>query len=82
MERKYSTLTEAYEVLGNEELRERFDRGDDPNDHSQQSNPFAQGGGFGGHHGGGQQQFFFRQQGQQGGFPFGGQGGGFKFGGF
>ncbi|KAI5793753.1 hypothetical protein DFH27DRAFT_143154 [Peziza echinospora] len=80
VEKKYSTLTEAYEVLGNEELRERFDRGDDPNDHSQQSHPF--GGGFGGHHGGGQQQFFFRQQGQQGGFPFGGNGGGFKFGGF
>ncbi|KAF8449637.1 hypothetical protein BGX38DRAFT_1254205 [Terfezia claveryi] len=77
VEKKYAQIGEAWEVLGNEELRARFDRGDDPNDQTQQ-NPFAQGGhpfggGFHGFPGGGQ-QFHFRQGG-----PFGGDGGGFKF---
>ncbi|KAF8424163.1 hypothetical protein EV426DRAFT_600827 [Tirmania nivea] len=77
VEKKYAQIGEAWEVLGNEELRARFDRGDDPNDQTQQ-NPFAQGGhpfggGFHGFPGGGQQFHF-----TQGGGPFG-NGGGFKF---
>ena len=75
VEKKYSTITEAYEVLRSDELRARFDRGDDPNE-PQGQNPFAQGGhpfgGFGG------QQFFFRQDDGGHEFPFG-HGGGFKF---
>ena len=31
-EKKMAAINEAYEVLGDEELRTRFDRGDDPND--------------------------------------------------
>ncbi|KAH6568446.1 hypothetical protein BASA60_008631 [Batrachochytrium salamandrivorans] len=64
VQRKMSEINQAYEVLGNEELRERYDNGDDPNDQNQG--------------GGGQDQFrggnFFHQQ---GGFQFGG--GQFKF---
>ncbi|KAK9255159.1 hypothetical protein V1507DRAFT_453469 [Lipomyces tetrasporus] len=87
VEKKMAEINEAYEVLSNPELRERFDGGDDPNDHSQPSggpegfNPFFQQG-FGGFSGG-RQQFF-----QQGGRTFyrqssgprqHGSGHGFKF---
>ena len=45
-----AAVNEAYEVLTNPELRQRFDNGDDPNDPmAQQGQPF-QGGGFGGGH--------------------------------
>ncbi|KAH9883362.1 DnaJ domain-containing protein, partial [Xylariomycetidae sp. FL2044] len=75
-EKKMASINEAYEVLSNPELRERFDRGDDPNSHEQQ-NPF-QGNPFGGGHpfmfqqGGGQQFQFKFGSGGPGGFPFGG----------
>lgn len=68
VEKKMSSINEAYEVLGNPELKERFDRGDDPNSQESQ-NPFQQGGHpFGGFGGGGGQQYMFRQG---GGSPFG-----------
>ncbi|KAG0072536.1 hypothetical protein BGZ93_001168 [Podila epicladia] len=69
VEKKMASLNEAYEVLSDKELRQRFDNGDDPNDPQSQQNPFAQG--FGGN------PFFFHQ----GGSPFGQQagGGGFQF---
>jgi DnaJ family protein C protein 3 len=72
-QKKMSAINEAYEVLSDPELKQRFDNGDDPNNPEQQQggNPF---------HGspfGGGQQFFF-QQGGGGGFP-GGGGGSFKF---
>ena len=75
---KMAQINEAWGVLGDEELRKRYDAGDDPNDPmgGQQGgygNPFAQGGHpF---------EMFFQQGG--GGFP-GGQfgGGGFPGGGF
>ncbi|KAG6908134.1 putative NRPS-like protein biosynthetic cluster [Tephrocybe rancida] len=69
-EDKMAAVNEAYEVLTNPELRQRFDNGDDPNDPMTQQgghpfsgsgHPFAQ---------------FFQQQG--GGFPGGSQGG-FQF---
>ncbi|ODN75197.1 hypothetical protein L202_06395 [Cryptococcus amylolentus CBS 6039] len=69
-EQKMAALNEAYEVLSDPELRQRFDNGDDPNDptsgQQQHHNPFA-------HHGGGHQ--FFQHGGFQGfqGFPGGGQ---------
>ncbi|KAF9425020.1 hypothetical protein BGZ94_007922 [Podila epigama] len=66
VEKKMASLNEAYEVLSDPELRQRFDNGEDPNDPQSQQNPFGQG--FGGH------PFFF----QQGGSPFGQQGG-FQF---
>lgn len=74
-EKKMREINEAYEVLSDQELRARFDNGDDPNDpESQRGNPF-QGNPFGQ---GGGQQFFFQQGGPQfkfsGGFP-----GGFPF---
>jgi len=73
-QKKMAAINEAYEVLSNPELKERFDRGDDPNStEQQQGNPF-QGSPFGG-----QQQFMFKQGG--GGFKFQG-GGGFPGGGF
>jgi len=78
-ERKMAAINEAYEVLGDPELRARFDRGDDPNDPlaNQGGHPFQQGGGS--PFGPGGQQFFFQQQQQQG-FPGGGGGGQrFKF---
>lgn len=90
-EKKMAVINEAYEVLSDPELRERFDRGEDPNDPQAGrggGNPFQQGGGFpfggppGG--GGGGQQFFFKQGGPGGGggggggMPNFGQGG-FKF---
>lgn len=74
-EKKMAQINEAYEVLSNPELKERFDRGDDPNSQEQQQqhpfhgSPFSQGAGG--------QQFFFKQGGGgpsfqfQGGFPFG-----------
>jgi DnaJ family protein C protein 3 len=68
---KMSSINEAYEVISNPELRQRFDNGDDPNSQQQQQ-PF-QGSPFGGH-----QQFVF----QHGGFPGGTfkfPGGGFQF---
>lgn len=78
-EKKMASINEAYEVLSNPELRERFDRGDDPNNQEQQGSPF-QGNPFGGGHpfmfqqggGGGGQQFHFK-------FGGGGGGGGFPF---
>jgi len=81
-EKKMASINEAYEVLSDPELKERHDRGEDPNDPSAQQggNPFQ--GGFGG------QQFVFRQGGGQQfhfkGNPFGGSGGGGgnPFGGF
>ncbi|KAK4685242.1 hypothetical protein P7C73_g4911, partial [Tremellales sp. Uapishka_1] len=60
-EEKMAQLNEAYEVLSKEELRTRYDNGDDPNDQQQgqgHHNPFA-------HHGGGGMPFQFFQQ-QQG----------------
>ncbi|KAK6520440.1 hypothetical protein TWF506_000696 [Arthrobotrys conoides] len=74
-ERKMEAINEAYEVLRDDELRSRFDNGDDPNDQTQR-NPFHQGGPFGGGFPGGGQPFFFPGGGH--GFP-GGGGGGFKF---
>jgi DnaJ family protein C protein 3 len=71
-ERKMASINEAYEVLSNPELRERFDRGDDPNSHEQQ-NPF-QGSPFGG--AGGGHPFMFQQGGQQFQFKYGSGGGG------
>lgn len=73
-EKKMAAINEAYEVLSDEELRARFDRGDDPNSQEgQQGNPFQGspfGFGPGGHPfygGGGGRQFKF----SGGGFPFG-----------
>ncbi|KAH6677521.1 hypothetical protein B0J14DRAFT_345144 [Halenospora varia] len=80
-EKKMASVNEAYEVLSDPELKERFDRGDDPNDHEQQRQHPFQGSPFGGGHpfggnpfqqSGGQQQFNFK---------FGGGGGGFQWGG-
>lgn len=76
-EKKMAGINEAYEVLSDEGLRERFDRGDDPNSHEGQQraqNPF-QGGGF---PGGGQQFFQQGSGGAQFKFQFPG-GGGFPF---
>ena len=73
-----AAVNEAYEVLSDPELRQRFDNGDDPNDPMAGQgggNPFA--GGFpGGGFGGGGYPFaqFF-----SGGGPMGGGGGGFQF---
>lgn len=79
-QKKMAQINEAYEVLSDPELKARFDQGDDPNDTSQQGNPF-QGSPFGGG-----QPFFFHQQGgggqRQGGQQFkfqAGGGGGFQF---
>ncbi len=84
-EKKMASINEAYEVLSDPELKQRFDNGDDPNDPEGRSaaNPFQGGSPFGG----GGQQFVFRQGGGGGGggggMPnFGGFGGGgaqFKF---
>jgi len=75
-EKKMASVNEAYEILSDPELKERFDRGEDPNDHEQQrQHPFGGGGGgfpFQQHSGGGQhQQFNFKFGGGAGGFPFG-----------
>ncbi|KAF2400030.1 TPR-like protein [Trichodelitschia bisporula] len=74
-QKKMAEINEAYEVLSDEELKARFDRGDDPNDPhggAQHGSPFG--------HGADGQQFFFRS-GPGGGFPggFQFQGGGFQF---
>ena len=88
-EKKMASINEAYEVLSDPELKQRYDQGDDPNDPMARSggHPFeGQGFPFGGGGGGGGQQFFFQQGGGgsrtfkfQGG---GGGGGGMPFGGF
>lgn len=70
-QKKMSAINEAYEVLSDPELKARFDRGDDPNDQSQQQGHPFQGSPFGGHGG----AFHF----QQGGGSFQFQGGGFPF---
>lgn len=75
IEKKVSSLNEAYEVLSNPELKERFDNGDDPNSQEGQ-NPFAQGGHPFGGFGGGHHQQFFRHD---GGSPFGHGGQRFNF---
>ncbi|KAK7205103.1 hypothetical protein BZA70DRAFT_279068 [Myxozyma melibiosi] len=92
VEKKMAEINEAYEVLSNPELRERFDNGDDPNDHSVpnggrgspfQQHPFGRGfsggggAGFGGGGARGGQQRFYKQGRAQG-----GGGGSFHFGGF
>ncbi|CCM03872.1 uncharacterized protein FIBRA_06023 [Fibroporia radiculosa] len=65
-EAKMAAVNEAYEVLNNPELRQRFDNGDDPNDPmaSQGGNPFS------GSQGGGQHFAQFFQQGFPSGFQF------------
>ncbi|KAI9809624.1 MAG: hypothetical protein M1825_000056 [Sarcosagium campestre] len=73
-EKKMAAINEAWEVLSNDELRARFDQGDDPMSHEGQGQQPFQGSPFG-QGGGQQQQFFFRQ----GGGGAGGSGGGFKF---
>ncbi|KAH0538509.1 hypothetical protein FGG08_004896 [Glutinoglossum americanum] len=72
-EKKMAGINEAYEVLSDPELRQRFDSGDDPNSQEgRQQHPFH-GNPFGG--GSGQQYFYSGG----GGFPGGAGGGGFKF---
>jgi DnaJ family protein C protein 3 len=76
-EKKMASINEAYEVLSDPELKQRFDNGDDPNDPESgrqggHGNPFQQGGG---------PQFVFRQGPGGGGNPFGGGGGMPNFGG-
>lgn len=72
-EKKMAGINEAYEVLSQPELKERYDNGDDPNDpepqggHPFHGSPFGPGGG---------QQFFYQQGGPQFKFKFGG---GFPF---
>lgn len=72
-EAKMATVNEAYEVLSDPELRQRFDNGDDPNDPmaGQGGNPY-QGGFPGGGFGGGHPFAQFFQSG-------GSSGGGFQF---
>ena len=76
-EKKMAAVNEAYEVLSDPELRQRYDQGDDPNDHESQrqhpfqGSPFGGGHPFGHHSGGGGQQFNFKFGGGAGGFPFG-----------
>ena len=94
-EKKMAAINEAYEVLSDPELKQRYDNGEDPNDPMarQGGNPFEGGMPFGfPMGGGGGQQFFFQQGGGGGGgggggntfkFRTGGQGGGGSpFGGF
>ena len=72
-EAKMAVVNEAYEVLSDPELRQRFDNGDDPNDPMQGQSPPSGGHPFA--------QFF--QQAAGGGFQFrsggGGGPGGFSF---
>jgi DnaJ family protein C protein 3 len=76
-ERKMAQVNEAYEVLSDPELKQRYDQGDDPNDHEQQRQHPFQGSPFQGHFGGGN-PFGGHSGGQQFNFKFGGQG--FPFG--
>ena len=71
-QKKMSAINEAYEVLSDPELKERFDHGDDPNDPQSGQQPFH-GSPFGFNPNG--QPVFFHQRGGGG----GGGGGGFKF---
>lgn len=75
-QKKMAEINEAYEVLSDPELKARFDRGDDPNDNSQQGQHPFHGQPFG-FPGGGHQQFFHQRGGGGGGFKF--QQGGFQF---
>ena len=75
-QKKMAEINEAYEVLSDPELRQRFDRGDDPNNPEQQQGGPFHGSPFGQGQGG--QQFVFRQGGGQQ-FKFQQQGGGFQF---
>jgi DnaJ family protein C protein 3 len=76
-ERKMAQVNEAYEVLSDPELKQRYDQGDDPNDHEQQRQHPFQGSPFHfGHQGGkpmhgGGQQYSFKFGGQGFGNPFG-----------
>jgi DnaJ homolog subfamily C member 3 len=70
-QKKMAEINEAYDTLTDPELKARVDRGEDPNDPTQQGGSPFQGSPFGG----GGQQFVFRQGG--GSFP----GGSFQFGG-
>lgn len=76
-QKKMAAINEAYEVLSDPELKERFDRGDDPNDPQSGQQPF-QGSPFGFQNG---QPVFFQQRGGggSGGFKFQASGGGFQF---
>lgn len=77
-ENKFREIAAAYEVLGDEEKRARYDRGDDEDGMGMGGGPGYGGFGFGGFDpfGGGGQQYTFHFE---GGFPGGGGGG---FGGF
>jgi len=69
-EKKMASINEAYEVLGDPELKEKFDRGEDPNDPHAGHGPGGPGGfPFGGQPGGGGAHQFFRQGGGAGGMP-------------
>ncbi|CAF9917425.1 MAG: hypothetical protein GOMPHAMPRED_001255 [Gomphillus americanus] len=79
-EKKIQAINEAYEVLNDPEKKAQFDRGEDPNDPSQQGAPF-QGSPFGSgqhffHSSGGGQRFQFQAG---GGMPFNFPGGGMPF---
>lgn len=66
-EKKMAEINQAYEVLSNSELRQRFDNGDDPNDPTGGQGHYG-GGGFQGHpFGGGGMPFFFQSGGGGGG---------------
>ncbi|KAK9469507.1 hypothetical protein V1512DRAFT_256420 [Lipomyces arxii] len=68
VEKKMAEINEAYEVLSTPELKQRFDNGDDPNDHASSGG----GGGGGGYQGGFNP---FQHQQYSGGFQHGGGGG-------
>ncbi|KAJ8427003.1 hypothetical protein Cgig2_013943 [Carnegiea gigantea] len=74
-ENKFREIAAAYEVLGDEEKRARYDRGDDEDGMGMGGGPGYGGFGFGGFDpfGGGGQQYTFHFE---GGFPGGGGGGG------
>lgn len=70
-EKKFQDISEAYEVLSNDETRAKYDRGEDVFENQG-------GGGRGGHHGFPDQMFrHFQHGGGGGGFP--GGGGNFHF---
>lgn len=70
-QKKMADINQAYEVLSDPELRQRFDMGDDPNDPTGGQSGFYPGGPSGGHPFGGGMPIFF-QGGGDGGMPFGG----------